>query len=322
MSLALLFPGQGSQQPGMLHTLPSSPTVDATVRDATQIAAGFGLGGDIDTAAALRDTTGAQLALVIAGVACARALSEEHGLAPAFVAGHSVGAFAAAVTAGVLTLREALTAVRLRGDLMSQACAGRDWGMAAITGLPIRTAENLVDDTATAIEPLWLANINSATQTVLSGTAAALTAAADAADRLGARSFERLDVSVASHCPLQAGTAERVAAQLAGLPRRSPTARYLTTTGGRSVAAAEQILDDLAVGVSHPVRWYDATRLMAELGVTCAVQMTPGRVLLQLLNSAVPAITGVALSEVGLAGAAAAARRAATTDTRSDQPAG
>lgn len=296
MSLAFLYPGQGSQQPGMLHTLPASAAVTATLEEA----------GDLDTAAALRDPADVQAALVIAGVAGARALTEDRGLSPAFVAGHSVGAFAAAVTAGVLTLREALVAVRLRGDLMRDACAGREWGMAAMTGLTIRTAQRVVDETTSVAEPLWLANVNGATQTVVSGTAAALRVAADAARRLGARSFERLDVPVASHCPLQQGTAERMADHLAGIPRRTPSTRYLTNTRGRCVSTADLILDDLAWAAAQPVQWHDATRLMAELGATCALQLPPGRILVQLMGSAMPAY---AVSEVGLDGAVAAAGR-------------
>jgi len=324
VTLALLFPGQGSQEPGMLHTLPPSPAVTATLAEADDVLAELAWSGDLDTVAALRDTTAVQLALVIAGVACARALTNDYGLTnddltnddgllPAFVAGHSVGAFSAAVTAGVLTLREALGAVRLRGDLMREACAGRAWGMAAVTGLPIRAARQMAVDVSTAAEPLWLANVNSATQTVLSGTTAALAAAEQAAKTLTARSFEHLDVSVASHCPLQDGTACQLAAHLADLPRRSPTARYLTNTGGRSVGTANQVLDDLANAVAQPVQWYDATRLMAELGATVAVQLPPGRVLSQLLRSAAPSISSIALSDTGFQDARVMARRASTS---------
>src|SRR5688572_30177169 len=104
MTLALLFPGQGSQQPNMLHTLPRSPSVSAVLDESRSGLTRLGLTADIDTPAALTDTTNVQIALLIAGVACARALTEDHGLTPEFVAGHSVGAFSAAVTAGVLTL--------------------------------------------------------------------------------------------------------------------------------------------------------------------------------------------------------------------------
>jgi len=303
MSLAFLFPGQGSQQPDMLHTLPTTPAAAAVLDESRSELRGLGLTTDIDTAASLRDNTNVQIALLIAGVACARALTEDHGLTPQFVAGHSVGTFSAAVTAGVITLAEALEAVALRGHLMEEACAEGDWGMAALSGLPTRSASQIAQQVGTADDPLWVANINSATQTVFSGTASALQKAADAAKIAGAFDYERIDVSVASHCPKQAGTARHLDTHLAELPRREPTVRYLTNTRGRATTSAQTVLDDLAQGVAHTVRWYDATRLMGELGATCAIETQPGHVLTRLLSSA----TAISSQDVGLA---AAVRRA------------
>ena len=286
MSLAFLFPGQGSQRPAMLHTLPSGPAVAAVLDESRSQLQRLSLTADIDAAAALLDTTNVQIALVIAGVACTRALTDDHGLTPQFVAGHSVGAFSAAVTAGVLTLAEALAAVALRGHLMEEACADGDWGMAALSGLPTRSACQIAHQVATADDPVWVANINSATQTVFSGTATALQKAADTARIAGAFNYERLNVSVASHCPKQAATAAHLKTHLAGLPHRGPTARYLTNTRGRATTSAETVLDDLAQAVAHTVHWYDATRLMGELGTTCAIETQPGHVLTRLLPSA------------------------------------
>jgi len=308
MSLALLFPGQGAQQPLMLRNLPTSAAVIETIDES-----GWKI-DDLDTAAALQSTVSVQVALLVAGVACARALTAEYGLAPRFVAGHSVGAFAAAVAAGVLTLTEALAAVELRGRLMEQACAERDWGMAAVSGLPTRAAAEVARQAGTDSEPLWVANVNSATQTVLSGTASALHAGATAAERAGALNYERLDVAVASHCPLQDETAHSMAAHLATLPRRQPTARYLTNTRGRATTSADTVLDDLAQSVARPVQWYDATRLMGELGVTCAVESAPGHVLSRLLASNTPSIAAIPLEHNGFATTAERARRILRTD--------
>jgi len=315
MSLAFLFPGQGSQQPGMLHTLPSTPAVSAVLDESRSQLGRLGLTADVDTAAALQDTAHVQIALLIAGVACARALSDDHGLTPQFVAGHSVGAFCAAVTAGVITLAEALAAVALRGDLMKAACADGDWGMAAVTGLSTRSACQIAQQVATADDPVWVANINSATQTVFSGTASALRKVADAAKIAGALNYERLDVAVASHCPKQAATAQRMAAHLAGLPRREPTVRYLTNTRGRATTSAQTVLDDLAQAVARTVQWYDATRLMNELGATCAVETEPGHVLTRLLASAAPTIAAISLQDNGLAAAVRRANRLLDTGT-------
>lgn len=309
MSLALLFPGQGTQQPNMLSALPKSPAALAAVDESQSWLGHLGITGPIDDATALHDTTNAQLALLIAGVACARALTEDHGLTPQFVAGHSVGAFAAAVTAGVLTFGEAITAVHVRAELMKEACSQGDCGMAAVTGLPIRATVQLVERLHTDDEPLWVANVNSATQTVLSGSVAGLRAAAVAAEEAGAGDFTTLDVAVASHCPLQAGTAERMRAHFAGLPRRPATAHYLTNTRGRSVRGADAILDDLAEAVAHTVQWYDATRLLPELGVTVAVETQPGHVLTRLNDANAPTVLALSLQDNGIDAVVARAER-------------
>jgi len=117
-------------------------------------------------------------------------------------------------------------------------------------------------------------------------------------------------VAVASHCPLQAGTAARLAAHLAGLPRRNPTARYLTNTRGRAAITGEAVLDDLASAVAQPVQWYDATRLMAELGATCAIETQPGHVLTRLLHPAAPNVVSISLQDNPFA--AATVRRLST----------
>ena len=161
---------------------------------------------------------------------------------------------------------------------------------------------------------MWPANVNSATQTVLSGTVAGLQRAGDAARAAGAADYQRLDVAVASHCPLQANTARRLAAHLADLPRHPPTARYLTNTRGRAVDTAEAIFDDLAQAVAHPVQWYDGTRLMAELGATFAIEANPGHVLTRLVNSAATGLTAVSLQDSGLQSAIARARRLERAD--------
>lgn len=309
MSLALLFPGQGSQQANMLGALPNSPAVTAVLDESRAWLADHGLTTDIDDASALRDTTKCQLALLIAGVACARTLIDDHGLVPQFVAGHSVGGFAAAVTVGVLTFADALETVRIRGDLMKEACAGDDWRMGAITGLPARTTTALVARAHTPEDPLWVANVNSATQTVVSGSVRGLQTIARAAKAAGAAAYEPLDVAVASHCPLQANTADALTQHLAGLALRPPTARYLTNTRGRAVATAEAVLDDLAQAVAHPVQWYDATRLMPELGATCAIETHPGHVLTRLNSLNAPTIVSLSLQDNGIPATVMGARR-------------
>jgi malonate decarboxylase epsilon subunit len=284
--IAFLYPGQGAQHAGMLANLPGSTATQRTLEEAAEL---FPVVSELDTAEVLASTTNAQLALLICGVATARTLADDHGLRPDIVAGHSVGAFAAAVGAGVLTFSEAVAAVRLRGDSMARACASGQWAMAALTGLRLRTVRDLVD---AADDKLWIANINAVDQVVLGGTVAALDTARQAARRAGARRFELLDVAVASHGPLQRDTARVVAQHLSTIPHRGQRAAYMTNVGARRIRDdAAAVLDDLATAVAHPVRWFDIMRLLPELGVDATVEMPPGDVLSRLVTATTPALS-------------------------------
>jgi malonate decarboxylase epsilon subunit len=288
-SLAFLYPGQGSQEPGMLRALPNNRAAQQTIEEAADTVGGI---DDLDSAAALESTTNSQLALLICGVAAARTFAQDYHVSPGFVAGHSLGAFTAAVTAGLLTFPEALTAVRLRGELMSRACASGRWGMAAVIGLRLRAVRDLLAAVNADRDHLWIANLNGADQVVLAGTAAALDMARQAAQRAGARSFQTLDVHVASHGPVQCATARALAAHLAGIPARTQTAAYFSNVGARRIRDDPRaVLDDLAGSVAHPVRWYDIARVLPEYGVTAAVQMPPGHVLSHLMGAAAPGVS-------------------------------
>src|SRR5690348_6104379 len=213
--IAFLYPGQGAQRAGMLADVPGGSAAGQTLDEAAALLGGL---EGLDSAESLASTTNAQLALVISGVATARTLVAD-GVRPDIVAGHSVDAFAAAVGAGVLTLAEAVAAVRIRGDAMASACADGKWGMAALTGLRLRAVGDLVAAEA-AGDALWIATINAVDQVVLGGTLAALDGAQQAAQRAGARRFQMLDVAVASHGPRQTATAHAVAQHLSSVPHR------------------------------------------------------------------------------------------------------
>jgi len=296
--IAFLYPGQGAQRAGMLANLPDSVASRRTMEEAAELLPAI---GELDTTEALTSTTNAQVALLISGVATARTLNDEHRVSPDIVAGHSVGAFAAAVEAGVLTFAEAVAAVRLRGDSMTRACASGQWGMAALTGLPLRAARDLVAS-EDADDRLWIANINAVDQVVLGGTLAALDDARQAARRAGARRFEMLDVAVASHGPLQRDTASAVAQHLSAIPHREQRSAYMTNVGARRIRDdPAAVLDDLADAVARPVRWFDIMRLLPELGVIATVEMPPGEVLSRLVTATTPAVRVFSVDRDGLA---------------------
>jgi malonate decarboxylase epsilon subunit len=292
--ITFLYPGQGAQHAGMLSTLPGSAATRRTLEEAAEL---LPVLNELDTAEALASTTNAQLALLICEVATARTLADDHGLRPDIVAGHSVGAFAAAVGAGVLTFTEAVAAVRLRGDSMARACASGQWGMAALTGLRLRAVRDLVN-AESAGDKLWIANINAIDQVVLGGTVAALDDAREAAQRAGARRFEMLDVAIASHGPLQRETARVVAQYLSTIPHRPQCAAYMTNVGARRVRdGSAAVLNDLADAVAHPVRWFDIIRLLPELGVRATIEMPPGHVLSRLVTATTPAVSAISVAD-------------------------
>jgi len=306
--MAFLFPGQGSQQPGMLgveglcrETLTAAGQFLASRADLPGMA-------DLDTAAGLTDTRNAQLALLITSTAAAQALTRNMCVpGPDAVAGHSVGAFAAAVVAGALTFAEALDAVALRAAAMKRVCAQGRWGMAAVFGVDSRTAAELAGQVGSDEDPLWVANINSRRQVVFSGTAKALHELVSAAERLGASRVEPLAVAVASHGPLQAPVRDALAAHLASVPPRPLRSAYLTNTSGRRVQTSHEVLADLAESVAQPVQWRTIAEILPELGIPSAVEMPPGHALTRLTDG--PGIHVVAAADIRLPATAYRLRR-------------
>src|SRR5690606_7167647 len=188
MSSLFAFPGQGAQKPGMLHRLPDEPQVAAALAEAGEV-----LGEDalaLDSAEALQSTRAVQLCLLIAGVAGAR-LPMRDGLRPDYVAGLSIGAYAAAVTAGAPNCADALRLGALRGELMQDACP-EGFGMPALLGLDIGQVEGLLAQVSGPDSPVHLANINADNQLVVAGSDAAMAAVAQRAKALGASCARRL----------------------------------------------------------------------------------------------------------------------------------
>jgi malonate decarboxylase epsilon subunit len=296
MSVAFLFPGQGSQCPGMLHDLPDHPAVGDMISQATEV-----LGRDVlelDTPEILDSTIATQLALLIAGATVARTVGEESGGAD-FVAGHSVGAFAAAVAAGTLAYPDALRLVDLRARAM-QGAYPHGYGMGVVVGLDERTVSRLADESGTRKAPVHAANINAPLQVSVAGTDDALEQFLNLARENGARRAERLSVPVPSHTPLMASAAAELERALADVPMDPPAVPYLSNVGGRALRDPEGIRADLARSVERPVRWHDATTLLFELGVRLFVELPPGDVLTRLAADAFPDARCVAVDESGI----------------------
>jgi len=297
--IALLFPGQGAQRPGMLCELTALPGGGETLREAERV-----LGGMVrDDAATLATTLGAQRALTIAGTASARALRAGGVVADA-VAGHSVGAFAAAVAADALAFADALRIVDARARAMVRAFPS-GFTMGAIAGFAESVVQALAAEFAAPREPLYATNVNAYDQVAIAGACTAVERALGAATARGARTARLLDVAVPSHTPLMDDVAQTLERAFAGVPVANANCWYAANCDGRLVRDAAAIRRDLIASVAHPVRWADATQGLVERGVTLFIEALPGSVLADLATVAHPQVRAIALTNVGLRSAIA-----------------
>ena len=280
MNSALLFPGQGSQQPQMLHHLVHHPAVHETLSEA-----GDALGFDartLDSVDALRSTVSVQLALLIAGVATARALKRS-GLQPLAVAGLSVGAFTAAVAAEALSFPAAIQLVRSRAEQMEQMYP-TGYGLSAIVGLTEAHVTRLVNPIDSQEHPVFVGNINAPKQIVIAGSIEGMKLVLEQALLQGARKAEPLNVSVPSHCPLLQPVADLLRKQLGSTSVRDPKTIYIANVNARPVRTAQGVAADLADNIAHGVRWHDATSVAVELGTKLFLNVPPGHALSDLAN--------------------------------------
>jgi [acyl-carrier-protein] S-malonyltransferase len=307
LSLAFIFPGQGSQTVGMGRLLASHSDAAAAVFADADTALGEPISrlaweGPAQT---LDLTVNAQPALLAASIAYLRALEESlqrdgRGLpTPAFYAGHSMGQYSAMVAAGVLELADGIRLVRERGRQM-QASAP-DGAMAAVIGLDDARLPELVA-AGEAVGVFTIANRNSPGQVVVSGERAAVAAASEAAKQLGAKRAIVLPVSVAAHSPLMERAAAGMRDVLASVTFRDPIAPLLANADARSLDTGEACRAELIEHLTRGVDWVRAVETMAATGVTRTVEVGPGRVLTGLVKRIAPDIDAVPLEDAGATG--------------------
>ncbi|WP_096203173.1 malonate decarboxylase subunit epsilon [Bacillus sp. FJAT-45350] len=305
MSIVFLFPGQGSQYSGMLQELPKHRRVTSVLDEATSL-----LGTDIfrfDNEESLKSTRAVQLSIFISSVAVGRALIED-GAKPSMVAGHSVGAFAAAVTAGVIPFEDALHLVNLRGQLM-EAAYPDGYGMGVVLGLTKQQVKSIIEQVTTKETPVYLANINSPTQITISGTKRGIESVLALAQSSGARKVQMLQVNVPSHCPLLEDVSVKLDVALRNIEISSPTVPYIANCNARPLRDGEAIRNDLALSVANSVQWHEATRVCYELGGRLFLEMPPGQVLTDLASQAFLDARAISVTTSGLDSALLLAQR-------------
>ena len=284
MPIALLFPGQGSQFPGMGKGLYEAfPVARAAFEEASdalsQDMAALCFRG---TEEELRLTENTQPAIFTVSVAASRALEVETGIIPLCAAGHSLGEYSALTAAGVLSLAEAVRVLRLRGRYMQEAVPVGEGGMAAILGLSPEQVEEACRAAASAgvVSP---ANYNGGGQVVISGAAKAVAAACEAAKAAGAKKAIPLQVSAPFHCELMRPAAERLAPEILAMstgPARFSVFANVTAEPYREGQAADLLVRQ----VVSPVRWEESVRAMRGMGATAFLEVGPGKVLSGLVK--------------------------------------
>ncbi len=281
--VAWLFPGQGSQVTGMaLALMEDCDPVRQTFSEASDIL-GYDLPALIadDDATRLNQTQYTQPALLVASTAMVRWWRAHGGAEPGHVAGHSLGEYSALVAAGAIGFADAVALVALRGKVMAES-AGEPGCMAAILGLEEDRLAELCAKASDDRTRVWPANLNCPGQVVVAGNGAAVARVVELAKAAGAKRAVTLNVSAPSHTPLMAEAAEAVAARLEKISIADPDRALWCNARATQVTDAAGVRQALVEQLTQPVRWSASVEAMAAAGVTKAVEMGPGKVLMGL----------------------------------------
>ncbi len=282
--IAFLFPGQGAQTVGMGRALFDAYPICRETFEEADAALGQPLSrlifdGPEDQ---LTLTENTQPAILAVSTAAARFL-ESRGLAPAFVAGHSLGEYSANVAAGTFAFGDALRLVQRRGRYMQDAVPAGEGAMAAILGLDADRVAQACAEAAhgDVVSP---ANMNGAGQVVIAGARDAVARAGERAKALGARRVIPLAVSAPFHCALMKPAEDRLAPELRAIRAQTPRVPIVANVDAELKRDRTAAIEALVQQVSSPVRWEAVVRRLASEGVTTYVEVGPGTVLSGLVR--------------------------------------
>jgi [acyl-carrier-protein] S-malonyltransferase len=289
--IAFLFPGQGSQQPGMGVELLADPEVAALCDQCSS-------GADVDLRRLLTEadddelrlTQNAQPSLCFVGIALTLLL-RRRGIEPAAAAGHSVGEYAALAAAGAVDAPKVIKAVVERGTAMAEAAPAGTSSMAAVLGLDAQAVETALAGVGEA----WVANYNTPTQTVVAGTTKGLETATERLQAAGAKRVIPLNVSAAFHTPLMAPAAERLRAALDRIEWRSPRTAVMANLTGRPHLGGDRIPNVMEMQLRSPVRWAACVTSLVDMGCDTFIEVGPKRALTGMMRELAPSARSVAV---------------------------
>jgi len=295
---AFVFPGQGSQAPGMGRELAETYPVAKETFDEADSILGFPLSqlmwdGPADQ---LNETINTQPALYIHSVAVWRTFTlHDPEFKPATVAGHSLGELSALTVSGALSFADGLRLVRTRGELMKRAGEHNPGGMAAILGLDIPTLDKVCADASTAAEIVQVANDNCPGQVVISGHKTALERAMAGAKAAGAKRALPLQVSIAAHSPLMDTIQMEWNTAVDGCGIEKPAIPVVGNVHARPMLTADELRADIKAQMQSRVRWTESVQLMQLNGIQAYVEAGSGEVLLGMIKRIAPASIRVPL---------------------------
>ena len=298
---AFVFPGQGSQSVGMLDAWGDHPVVAQTLLEASDA-----LNEDVakliheGPKEALALTTNTQPVMLVAGVAAYRVWMAEVGVAPAVVAGHSLGEYSALVAAGALTLAQAAPLVRLRAQAMQEAVPVGVGAMAAVLGMDAaKVIAGCAEATASfgpdSTEIVEAVNFNDPKQTVIAGSKVAVDKACEILKANGAKRALLLPVSAPFHSSLMKPAAEKLKARLEDIDIAQPQIALVNNIDVAVETDADKIRDALYRQAFGPVRWVECVQAIKARGLTQFVECGPGKVLAGMCARIDAELTGAAL---------------------------
>ncbi|OYN66803.1 ACP S-malonyltransferase [Bacillus safensis] len=296
--IAFLFPGQGSQKIGMGKDLFDQEAVSKAVFEEADNTLGFDLSSMIfeGDAEELTLTYNAQPALLTTSIAILKKF-EESGIKADYAAGHSLGEYTALVAAGALSFKDAVYAVRKRGELMNEAVPAGEGAMAAILGLDKAALVEVTKEVTESGHLVELANLNCPGQIVISGTAKGVELASEKAKEKGAKRAIALEVSGPFHSALMKPAAEKFTDVLSKLDIADAKTPVISNVTADIVTSRDEIETKLIEQLYSPVRFEESVERLIDLGVTTFIEIGPGKVLSGLVKKVNRRLTTISVSD-------------------------